>query len=109
MLKKDSFAERRPTICYSNNSSGLLNIYWFSHLEGGREEPGCSYWHRIGRNGGLSTAIVMGEESGVIFWKWKKEEKCRPLFSITHRRVKMYRRKLVAEIFLNGLAEKRNF
>ena len=66
--------------------------FWFTHMDGGRNEQGCSYWYRIGPNGELAAAIVVGEESRILFWKWEKKIKFRSLFSITHRLVKTYRR-----------------
>ena len=67
----------------------ILKVFFFlfTHLEGGRMDQDCSYWHRISRNGGLAAAIVVAKESRVLLWKWKKEENFRFLFSITHRSV----------------------
>ena len=42
-------------------------VFLFTHLKSDKKELGCSYWHRIGRNGGLAAAVVIGKESMVLF------------------------------------------
>ena len=71
------------------------------------------------RNRAVLIGIRLAGMTGVLPPLWvggikgifgsEKEVKFRAISSITHRRVKMYRRKLGAEMFLNGLAEERNF
>ena len=51
-------------------------------------------------------AIVVGEESRVLFLKWEKKVKFRTLSLINHHRVKVCQKLLVVEVFLNGQAEK---
>ena len=45
---------------------------------------------RLAEAVGLLQLLWWGEESRVLFWKWKKEGKFYPLSSITHVRMKMY-------------------
>ena len=42
-------------------------FFLFPCLEGGRKGQGCSYWDRIGQNDGFAAAIVVGEESKILF------------------------------------------
>ena len=80
---------RRATVCYSNYSLAACKSFFFGSptWRGCRNGQGCSYCRRICRNGGFATAVVVGEESRVRFWKFEKEEKFRALFSITPRKI----------------------
>ena len=64
-LMKDSFVERRVSVCNSNyRVADCKDFFLFTHLESGRKGPGSFYCHRIDRNVGGS----------LLLWWWEKNQ-----------------------------------